>query len=72
MLTTILKGGEETQSMKTTAITCCLYISDVAEKLHRSAMFIKFRSMKICETTLDPPSPPPLATPTSAKQDNKN
>ena len=40
-------------------IACCLCISRLrlAEKLWRLAMFIKFRSIRICKTTPDLPSP---------------
>ena len=40
-------------------IACCLYITrlGLAEKLWRLAMFIKFRSIRICKTTPDLPSP---------------
>ena len=42
-----------------TTIACCLYITrlGLAEKLWRLAMFIKFRSIRICKITPDLPSP---------------
>ena len=42
-----------------TTIACCVYITrlGLAEKLWRLAMFIKFRSIRICKTTPDLPSP---------------
>ena len=40
-------------------VACCLYITrlGLAEKLWRLAMFIKFRSIRICKYTPDLPSP---------------
>ena len=40
-------------------IACCLYITrlGLAEKLWRLAMFTKFKSVRICKTTPDLPSP---------------